>query len=778
MTTTDIPTLIKARAYAYATQQGMDDARARAFADVAAAIAYSESRFDPAAIGDNGASAGLFQLHERGRGQGMTVAQRQDPETNIARSLPELFGAFVQTGAVATPQAVAEVSRIAQRPLASAWQAAVQRGEFANALRVAQGAGGGAGSTIAPVTGTADAARTTGSRPAVAVNPTPVQGGITSRFGEPFPLDSGKTYQGQAYQNFNSGVDYGVSGGTPVQAVVGGTVKLAADDGQGWGPRVVIVDSEGFEHSYGHLGQLNVQPGQQVQAGQVIGAVGAGQVGVSTGAHLSYDIFRNGEPVDPSPWLGQNVRAEGIPAGQQAPSYLAGGAAAGGAGMVTTGAAGTGGGFNQQQLARAQQDYAYWQQRAAELRAKPSLTPDEQNELDAIAGDGVTTSGLLGEAMDRIAAFSKLQGDEPAQAGRDPIAAAQAIAQIQQGQSAQNLDIFNTFMGLIDKTFTNQLGVSGLLRDIFNLNEQNAQAAVASRMQRGQLDLSGRNDIIQAQAMQQAAEIARAGEALARAQWINETDFRNLERQLPPGTHYVPGLEPTGPLMASLSRLGLPAPGLAATPVDWSTVDPRRSLADAETTLKPTPEFDIAGLRQTVAQNEQIAPYTPGTLTPQQIGVPQAPDLTQFAPQLSAIAGQQGTVSNDQLIDMILGRNQFAPAPPAAQPATVTTAAAPPPTQAGSAPAAEATRAAAAALGPGQGFTNGTDLAAPVQQPGVQTQPGAPRNVNPSVPVTQQPKEDEENPILKLLRQFEIPALSSPLTTGTAAVRQGLKWIR
>lgn len=54
-------------------------------AAAAVANAYAESRFNPAAIGDGGASVGLFQLHERGVGAGMSVAQRQDPVVNTRR---------------------------------------------------------------------------------------------------------------------------------------------------------------------------------------------------------------------------------------------------------------------------------------------------------------------------------------------------------------------------------------------------------------------------------------------------------------------------------------------------------------------------------------------------------------------------------------------------------------------------------------------------------------------------------------------------------------------
>jgi hypothetical protein len=54
-------------------------------AAAAVANAYAESRLNPAAVGDKGASVGLFQLHERGAGAGMSVEARKDPTTNTRR---------------------------------------------------------------------------------------------------------------------------------------------------------------------------------------------------------------------------------------------------------------------------------------------------------------------------------------------------------------------------------------------------------------------------------------------------------------------------------------------------------------------------------------------------------------------------------------------------------------------------------------------------------------------------------------------------------------------
>lgn len=51
--------------------------------------AVAESGLNPNAVGDSGASVGLFQLHERGAGKGMTVAARKDPVTNTKRIAEE-----------------------------------------------------------------------------------------------------------------------------------------------------------------------------------------------------------------------------------------------------------------------------------------------------------------------------------------------------------------------------------------------------------------------------------------------------------------------------------------------------------------------------------------------------------------------------------------------------------------------------------------------------------------------------------------------------------------
>jgi hypothetical protein len=95
-----------------------------ALAAAAVVNAYAESSLNPRAVGDSGASVGLFQLHERGAGAGMTVAERMDPTLNTRRILQTLLGpqgvpviAAVQAGERGVAALAALFSTHVERPL-------------------------------------------------------------------------------------------------------------------------------------------------------------------------------------------------------------------------------------------------------------------------------------------------------------------------------------------------------------------------------------------------------------------------------------------------------------------------------------------------------------------------------------------------------------------------------------------------------------------------------------------------------------------------------------
>jgi murein DD-endopeptidase MepM/ murein hydrolase activator NlpD len=121
----------------------------------------------------------------------------------------------------------------------------------------------------------------------------PVQGPISSFFGErPDP------FTGVA--NYHNGIDIVNKPGTPILAAMSGTV---ADVGfnNNYGNYVILKHTGGYQTLYGHMIRYVVARGQKIQQGQKIGDLGT--TGYSTGPHVHFSIFRNGQPVDPLRFL-------------------------------------------------------------------------------------------------------------------------------------------------------------------------------------------------------------------------------------------------------------------------------------------------------------------------------------------------------------------------------------------------------------------------------------------------------------------------------------------
>lgn len=122
----------------------------------------------------------------------------------------------------------------------------------------------------------------------------PVHGKVTLEFGQSdFP-----------YEVFHTGIDIAVPIGTPVKAFMDGTVTYAGTDSWGYGTHIIIDNGHSVTSLYGHLSQLGVIQGQQVQMGQVIGL--SGSTGWSTGPHLHFQIDVYGIPVNPRTFLQGN----------------------------------------------------------------------------------------------------------------------------------------------------------------------------------------------------------------------------------------------------------------------------------------------------------------------------------------------------------------------------------------------------------------------------------------------------------------------------------------
>ena len=100
------------------------------------------------------------------------------------------------------------------------------------------------------------------------------------------------------YSKMHTGVDWAAAYGTPIFASGNGVVEKAGWEG-GYGKYIRVKHSNGYESAYGHMSAFarGIEPGKRVRQGQVIGFVGS--TGLSTGAHVHYEIVVNGRFVDP-----------------------------------------------------------------------------------------------------------------------------------------------------------------------------------------------------------------------------------------------------------------------------------------------------------------------------------------------------------------------------------------------------------------------------------------------------------------------------------------------
>jgi LysM repeat protein len=115
----------------------------------------------------------------------------------------------------------------------------------------------------------------------------PIRGPINSGFGPRILLG----------HTFHYGLDIDLAVGDTVVAAMDGIVRVVRYE-RGYGKFVIIAHPNGLETLYGHLNSVDVHIGDEVSAGDVIGA--GGNTGYSTGPHLHFEFRFMGEPFDPA----------------------------------------------------------------------------------------------------------------------------------------------------------------------------------------------------------------------------------------------------------------------------------------------------------------------------------------------------------------------------------------------------------------------------------------------------------------------------------------------
>ena len=126
----------------------------------------------------------------------------------------------------------------------------------------------------------------------------PSQGRMTTNYGVR------RYYNGKfAHDYYHRGLDYAAPTGSPVVAPAGGKVALVGTVSEGFrvhGNLIGIDHGQGVSSIFMHLSRIDVKEGDIVKPGQLIGTIGS--TGASTGPHLHWGLYVNGQAIDPTFW--------------------------------------------------------------------------------------------------------------------------------------------------------------------------------------------------------------------------------------------------------------------------------------------------------------------------------------------------------------------------------------------------------------------------------------------------------------------------------------------
>ena len=239
----------------------------------------------------------------------------------LARAIPRTFASYdaliAAAGGVATDQATlyAQVASaraggdLAKSILAAAADPRLRGGFIRSEANVSDGPAFAALRAEIAAAAATEVRLVAGGATAAPPAPTwqrPLAGEISQPFGPTYlGLEPARLYMGVSYRHFHEGVDITAPAWTPVVAPGRGRVVFVGRMGDGAGV-VVLAHDNGLVSLYAHL-ELGpqgptVKAGDVIEAGDRIGSVGL--TGLTTGYHLHWAVYRNGEPLDPLSLLG------------------------------------------------------------------------------------------------------------------------------------------------------------------------------------------------------------------------------------------------------------------------------------------------------------------------------------------------------------------------------------------------------------------------------------------------------------------------------------------
>jgi len=126
----------------------------------------------------------------------------------------------------------------------------------------------------------------------------PVKGKISNKFG--------RQIEGRFQaETFNRGVEFGARSGTKVKSVAPGHVRFAGWF-SGYGQLIIVGHGDDYFTVFGHMEEIDVEPGDEVARGERLGTVG--ETGSLEGPKLYFEIRHGEEPLDPRDWLAMGQR--------------------------------------------------------------------------------------------------------------------------------------------------------------------------------------------------------------------------------------------------------------------------------------------------------------------------------------------------------------------------------------------------------------------------------------------------------------------------------------
>lgn len=121
----------------------------------------------------------------------------------------------------------------------------------------------------------------------------PAAGNIGSPFGSRIHPITGK-------EEFHEGIDIEAANGSPIKAALDGVVTEAAAN-PSYGKYLKIKHANGIVTVYAHCSRLIAEKGQSVKQGDIIAMIGS--TGASVGAHLHFEIWKDGKALNPMDYL-------------------------------------------------------------------------------------------------------------------------------------------------------------------------------------------------------------------------------------------------------------------------------------------------------------------------------------------------------------------------------------------------------------------------------------------------------------------------------------------